>query len=226
MPCFRSAQAVANRSLCLELVTQRIGLELDDQEPVDRRDAFRKAWVARLNDLGIVHEILEHEDQLLLRPVDELTQDEVDDAEASIVAAAVLLWALGRSPTLPTAESLPHVPDTVTDHGVLGSGSVSIARSNGAQACLRPEAEIIEALRGATHTLQPQANANHAPENHASTRAADAHPSNSGAATDEVAFTARVIARTLQWILEQSDTQRAFPPRETASGEVTSPPNA
>jgi hypothetical protein len=141
----RTAADVAQRSLCLELLLQRLGLELDDEDHVDKRDAFRKAWVSRLSDLVLEEALLDDERALLMRPVDELTQEEVDAIEGRVIAAAVLLWALGRSPALPTATLLGDAPDRVAEHGVLGDGSVSLARATVAKATLRPEPELRDA---------------------------------------------------------------------------------
>jgi hypothetical protein len=146
----KNAAEVAKRSLCLELLLQRVGLELDDEEHVDKRDAFRLAWVSRLGDLDLEQALLPKEREYLTRTVDELTQDEVDDIEGRIITAAVLLWALGRVPALPTVATLGDAPDVVAEHGVLGDGSVSGARESVTKAVLRPEGELTAALTAAT----------------------------------------------------------------------------
>lgn len=142
----KTAADVAKRSLCLELLLQRIGLELDEEDHVDKRDAFRKAWVSRLGDLELEQALLADERAFLMRTVDELTQEEVDEIEGRIISAVVLLWALGRVPSLPTAETLGDTTDIVADSGVLGDGSVSGARATVANSTLRPEAELRDAL--------------------------------------------------------------------------------
>lgn len=145
----KNASEVAQRSLCLELLLQRVGLELDEEDHADKRDAFRKAWVSRLGDLDLEQALLPDERALLVRTIDELTQEEVDDIEGRVISAVVLLWALGRVKTLPTAETLGDAPDVVADSGVLGDGSVSGARETVAKATLRPEGELREALASA-----------------------------------------------------------------------------
>lgn len=142
----KNASEVANRSLCLELLLQRVGLELDDEDHVDKRDAFRKAWVSRLGDLDLEQALLIDERDFLMRTVDELTQDEVDEIEGRVISAWVLLWALGRAASLPTTETLGDAPDVVAEKGVLGDGSVSGAREAAAKATLRPESELRDAL--------------------------------------------------------------------------------
>lgn len=146
----RNAAEVAKRSMCLELLLQRIGLELDDEDHVDKRDALRLAWVSRLGDLELDKTLLPLERAYLTRTVEELTQDEIDEIEGRVISAAVLLWALGRLPELPTAATLGEAPDLVAEHGVLGDGSVSRARESVKQATLRPEAELSAALAAAT----------------------------------------------------------------------------
>jgi hypothetical protein len=145
----KNASEVAKRCLCLELLLQRVGLELDDEDHVDKRDAFRKAWVSRLGDLELEDALLADERGYLLRPVDELTQEEVDEIEGRIISALVLLWALGRVPSLPTAAALGDAPALVADHGVLGDGSVSAARETVAKAGLRPVSDLDAALAAA-----------------------------------------------------------------------------
>jgi hypothetical protein len=134
------------------LLLQRLGLELDDDDHLDKRDAFRKAWVSRLGDLELESSLLADERAYLERTVDELTQDEVDDIEGRIIAAVVLLWALGRTPALPELSTLGDAPDIVAEHGVLGDGSVAGARETAAKATLRPEAELRQALGAAERT--------------------------------------------------------------------------
>jgi hypothetical protein len=145
----KTPSEVAKRSLCLELLLQRIGLELDEEDHVDKRDAFRLAWVSRLGDLELDATLLPDERAFLTRPVDALTQEEVDDIEGRVISAVVLLWALGRAPKLPAASTLGDAPDVVAEHGVLGDGSVSGARETVAKASLRPEAELRDALSAA-----------------------------------------------------------------------------
>jgi hypothetical protein len=142
----KNASEVAKRSLCLELLLQRVGLELDEEDHVDKRDAFRLAWVSRLGDLELEQALLPDERAFLVRTVDELTQEEVDEIEGRIISAVVLLWALGRVPSLPTADTLGDAPDLVAENGVLGDGSVSGARDAVAKATLRSESELRDAL--------------------------------------------------------------------------------
>lgn len=145
----KNASDVAKRSLCLELLLQRIGLELDEEDHVDKRDAFRLAWVSRLGDLDLEQALAADEREYLTRTVDELTQEEVDEMEGRVISAVVILWALGRVASLPTAETLGDAPDLVAENGVLGDGSVSGARDSVAKATLRPETELREALTAA-----------------------------------------------------------------------------
>lgn len=145
----KNASEVAKRSLCIELLLQRLGLELDDDDPVNKRDAFRKAWVSRLGDLDLEQALLADERAFLMRPVDELTQEDVDDIEGRVISALVLLWALGRIDSLPSAGLLGDATDVVADSGVLGDGSVSGARDTIAKATLRPESDLRDALADA-----------------------------------------------------------------------------
>ncbi len=138
----RNASDVAKRGLCLELLLQRLGLELDEEDHVDKRDAFRKAWVSRLGDLEVEHALRPDERELLLRSIDQLTQEEVSDIEGRVIEATVILWALGRVPALPTVETFGDAAEIVTESGVLGDGSVAIARSTVAASKLRDESEL------------------------------------------------------------------------------------
>lgn len=142
----KDAPDVAKRCLCLELLLQRVGLEVDDEDPADEREAIRVQWVARLGDLGLSLVVLREERALLERPVGELTEDEVDEMQGQASAALVFLWALGRLPAPPSVESVIDMPDLVAEHGVLGSGSISAALATVAASKLRPDAELREAL--------------------------------------------------------------------------------
>ena len=138
----RDARDVAKRELCLELLLQRLGLELDDEDHVDKRDAFRKAWVSRLGDLELEDALRPDEREFLMRAVDELTQDEVSDIEGRVIEAAVILWTLGRVPALPTVDTFSEAAEVVAECGVLGDGSIAIARTTVAESKLRDESEL------------------------------------------------------------------------------------
>src|SRR5690242_427448 len=106
----KDASQVAKRSLFLELLLQRTGLETDDEDPAEARDGIRTAWVSRVGDLGLSEALAAEERTLLETPVGELTEDEVDEAQGQASAALVLLWALGRLPDPPSVESMLTLP--------------------------------------------------------------------------------------------------------------------
>ncbi|HSO34055.1 MAG TPA: hypothetical protein VLT33_16085 [Labilithrix sp.] len=140
-----NANDVAKRSLCLELLLQRLGLEIDEEDPVAERDAVRRAWVSRLGQLGLEEAILADERALLERSVGELTDDECDDIEGRVIGALVLLWSLSRLGARPTAAILGIATRLIAEHGVLGDGSIPEAKAAIASVALRPEPELREA---------------------------------------------------------------------------------
>ncbi len=142
----KNASDVAKRCLCLELILQRVGLEVDDEDPAEERDAIRVQWVSRLGDLGLSLVVLPEERELLERPVGELTEEEVDEMQGQASAALVFLWTLGRLDAPPSIESVIDLPALVAEHGVLGSGSISAALATVAGAKLRPDVELHAAL--------------------------------------------------------------------------------
>ena len=142
----RDAVDVAKRSLCIELLLQRLGLEIDEDDAVVERDAVRIAWLSRLGQLGIDETVLPDERALLERPVGELTEAECDDIEGRVISGLALLWALGRIPSPPDAEMLGEATALIAEHGILGDGSIPGAKSAVAEAKLRPEAELAATL--------------------------------------------------------------------------------
>jgi hypothetical protein len=139
----RSAADVARRCLCLELLFQRYALETDGDEAVAEREKARATWLSRDADLGIDRELSGDERAWLQRPVGQLGEDDLDDVHGRATGAAVLAWALGRAPSRP---KLADVEDVVSEHGLLGDGSIAGARSASEAATLRSEAELDEAL--------------------------------------------------------------------------------
>lgn len=149
-------RVVARRSLVLELLLQRYGLETDEEGSVDEREEARAAWVDRLGDLGVDEEIAEGERALLSQKVGELSDDELDDVHGRAAGALVLLWALGRLPVRPSFADVDTMETAVLDHGILGSGSIKGAKATIDGASLRPEAEI-EAGRFAYQQIRGKA---------------------------------------------------------------------
>jgi hypothetical protein len=141
----RDGSEVARRCVCLELLLQRLGLETDTEEPAARRDEVRRMWLSRLADLGVEDDIEDDERALLSRPVGELSEDELDDLHGRASGALVLLWALGRLPTRPTFASVDNMEEILSEHGLLGDGSIKAAKAAMAGARLRPAGEIDEA---------------------------------------------------------------------------------
>ena len=150
----RDASDVAKRSLCLELLLQRLGLEIDEDDPAQERDAVRLAWLSRLGQLGIDQALLADERALLERPIGELTDAECDDIEGRVIAGLVLLWALGRIPSPPTAGLLGEATTLIAEQGILGDGSIPTAKATIASATLRPESELSAALLAASKTKE------------------------------------------------------------------------
>lgn len=138
----KNAIDVARRCLCLELLFQRYGLE-GEEDDVASRERARALWLSREQDLGIDQALAADERALLERPVGAMTEDELDDLHGRAVGAAVLAWALGRAPSPP---KLAEVEAIVSDHGLLGDGSIARARTAAEAATLRAEGELDEAL--------------------------------------------------------------------------------
>ena len=145
----RDATDVAKRCLCIELLLQRLGLEIDEDDPVVERDAVRLAWLSRLGQLGIDQTLLADERTLLERPVGELTEGECDDIEGRVISGLALLWALGRIPSPPDADMLGEATAIVAEHGILGDGSIPAAKATIAGAKLRQESDVAAALAAA-----------------------------------------------------------------------------
>jgi hypothetical protein len=140
----RSASDVAKRCLCIELLLQRLGLELDEEDPLEERDAVRRAWVSRLGQLGIEETLLPDERALLERPMDKLTEEECDQIERRVIGGLAFLWALGRIPSPPAPDMLGEATGLFAEHGVLGDGSISGAKAavDGAQLVVAAQAKI------------------------------------------------------------------------------------
>lgn len=144
----RSAQEVARRTLALEVLLQRLGLETDDEDPVAEREKVRAMWVTRLPELGIADDLLPEERAFLERPVGELSEDDLDDVHGRATGALVLLWVLGRLETRPNAASVEEIADLLGEHGLLGDGSITRANEAVAAATLRDLAAVDEACAG------------------------------------------------------------------------------
>ena len=142
----RSASDVAKRCLCIELLLQRLGLELDEEDAVEERDAVRRAWLSRLGQLGIEEALVPDERALLDRPMDKLTEEECDQIERRVIGGLAFLWALGRIPAPPTPDMLGEATALFGEHGVLGDGSISGAKAAVEGAKLRPDSELSETL--------------------------------------------------------------------------------
>ena len=141
-PTVRDAASVARRCICLEVLLQRLGLELDADDPVAERESVRGMWMQRLGDLGVEASLLTEERALLERPVGSLTEDELDDVHGRATGALILLWALGRLGARPTFAEVDAMADLLADSGMLGDGSVSGAREAIGGAQLRPADEL------------------------------------------------------------------------------------
>ena len=146
----RDASDVAKRCLCIELLLQRLGLEIDEDDPIIERDAVRMAWLSRLGQLGIDQTLLPDERALLERAVGELTEAECDDIEGRVISGLALLWALGRIPAPPDADMLGEATALVAEHGILGDGSIPGAKAALAEAKLRVDVEIAAGLAAST----------------------------------------------------------------------------
>ena len=136
---------VARRCLCLELLLQRLGLEVDDEDPVEEREGVRVAWLARVPDLGLGEALLADERAFLERRVDDLTAEEVDEIEGRVVGALVLLWALSRIGELPSSKMLGDATRIFATYGILGDGSITAAIATVESAKLRPEPQLLAA---------------------------------------------------------------------------------
>ena len=149
---------VAKRCLCLELLLQRLGLELDEEDAELERDAVRRAWLSRLGQLGLDETILADERALIERPVGELTEEECDDIEGRVIGALVLLWSMSRLGARPTAQTLGIATRLIAEHGILGDGSIPEAKKAIDAVQLRPLTELeaaAETYRKTAETSNP-----------------------------------------------------------------------
>ena len=64
----------------------------------------------------------------------------------------MLLWALGRLPTRPSAASMDRVADLLGTHGLLGDGSITKARESTERATLRDADTLDEVCATYEHT--------------------------------------------------------------------------
>lgn len=142
----KDAGHVARRCLCLELLVQRLGLEVDEEDAKDVRDDLRKRWVGRIGDLGVEKALVPEERAYLDRAVGTLDEDDLDELHARSLGAVVLLWALGRLAERPTLAAMHDAPALVAEHGILGDGSIKAAKATIAGATLRPRQELEDAL--------------------------------------------------------------------------------
>ena len=141
----KDASAVARRLLCLELLYQRLGLEEADDEK-EAREKARAMWASRIDDLGIGADLLATERAFLEKPVGALSEDDLDDLEGRVSGALVLLWALGRLEPRPTFAAVTNLEEHLSEHGLLGDGSIKKAREAAESAALRSGEEIDGAL--------------------------------------------------------------------------------
>lgn len=133
---------VARRCLCLELLLQRLALEIDEDEPKDSLEKVRAVWLRAASDLGLDAVLSADERAYLERPVGELTEDDRDDVHGRATAALVLLWSLGALPARPLLAHVQDALDLVSGHGLLGDGSVSAAKERITTAKLRPIGDL------------------------------------------------------------------------------------
>lgn len=138
----KDAAHVARRCLCLELLVQRLGLEVDEEDPEEARDEVRVGWNGRLADLGIENAFAAEERAYLDRAVGTLDEDDLDDLHARSLGAVVLLWALGRLDARPETDEMLEAPALVAEHGLLGLGSIAAVKSAIADAKLRAASEL------------------------------------------------------------------------------------
>lgn len=195
----KDASDVARRCLCLELLLQRLGLEIDEDDPVAARDEIRNAWLSRIGDLSLDGVILPDERAYLERPVGSLSEDETDDIEARVITAMVLLWALSRLPEAPSAAMLGDAVTLMAEHGLLGDGSISAANATVAAVQLRPESELRDAS-----------------DAYARTTKGDAAPAGSAESPEEMV--AKLAGQALSWVLD-----RDMKAGEAAAATASSP---
>jgi hypothetical protein len=184
----KDAADVAKRCLCLELLLQRLGLELDEDDEVAELDAVRVAWLSRVGELGLEGVLVGGERGFLERPVGDLTEDETDEIEGHVIASLIFLWSLSRLGGRPTAAILGKATDVVAEYGLLGDGSIPGAIAAVSKVELRPESELRDAL--------------------------DAYARTQKAATDPAepeGMVAGIAVHALTWILDRDVTWAALP---------------
>src|SRR4051812_7488277 len=116
----RDSSDVARRCLCLELLLQRLGLEIETDDAASARDEVRRKWLDKLPELGLEEVRLPWERAALERPVGDLWEDELDDIPGRAAGALVLLWSLTRLPVRPSFATVDDMESMLADHGLLG----------------------------------------------------------------------------------------------------------
>src|SRR4051812_25814310 len=98
----KDASDVARRCLCLEILLQRLGLEIETDDSPEQRDGVRRKWLERLPQLGLDAVMIPAERAALESPVGKLSEDDLDDIHGRASGALVLLWSLARLPMRPS----------------------------------------------------------------------------------------------------------------------------
>jgi hypothetical protein len=122
---------------------QRFVLEQSDEgdDPVAEREKARQLWCGRLTDLGVDEVLLAEEKVFLNKEVGTLDEEALDDVHGRATGALVLLWALGRLEVRPSFETVNEMEAVLTDHGLLGDGSITKAKEAVEAATLRTDNE-------------------------------------------------------------------------------------
>lgn len=144
----RSPVEVARRALCLELLTQRFVIESQaEQLGAEQAQAMVDALGVASEEAGVEPLFSESEQEHLLGDVGAL---DVSDSwwDAHFADLAVLLYALGRIPELPTVARISAHMEEFLERGFLveSDGDMEACVRLLESATLRPEEELVTVL--------------------------------------------------------------------------------
>ncbi len=102
----RSAEQIAKRCTCLEVLCQRVALEEQRAELGEQAQTTRDNLIAGIASVDCADGLLGDEADILCAALGEIGQADRDRVTTWSQEAAVLLWCLGRLDALPTVEDL------------------------------------------------------------------------------------------------------------------------
>jgi len=122
----RSAEQIAKRCTCLEVMCQRIALEEQRDELGKRAEAVRENLIAGIASVDCAAELVGDEADVLCAPLGAIGAADRDRVTTWSAEAAVLLWCLRRIDALPTVDDLSgDMLNDVLSRGFWASGDAA-----------------------------------------------------------------------------------------------------